>query len=145
MLFLVCVLVVGAWHGVWMGVGCPCPPIRNDIATPRHLFFLVLHKRKVCRRTQRALKAPSKGLFLFTNFFPCHSSGYIVHVVIKKNPEGGKDSSLLILFLERPHPVHPPSLPCYPVYVIFSRHVFQSNHRHIFLFMPLPFEVVRRL
>ena len=22
-----------------MGVGCPCPPIRNDIVTPRHLFF----------------------------------------------------------------------------------------------------------
>ena len=23
-----------------MGVGCPCPPIRNDIVTPRHLFKL---------------------------------------------------------------------------------------------------------
>ena len=22
-----------------MGVGCPCPPVRNDIVTPRHLFF----------------------------------------------------------------------------------------------------------
>ena len=21
-----------------MGVGCPCPPVRNDIVTPRHLF-----------------------------------------------------------------------------------------------------------
>ena len=21
--------------GVWMGVGCPCPPVRNDIVTPR--------------------------------------------------------------------------------------------------------------
>ena len=26
------------WVGVWMGVGCPCPPVRNDIVTPRHLF-----------------------------------------------------------------------------------------------------------
>ena len=25
-------------HGVWMGVGCHCPPIRNDIVTPRHLL-----------------------------------------------------------------------------------------------------------
>ena len=27
----------GCW--VWMGVGCPCPPVRNDIGTPRHLFY----------------------------------------------------------------------------------------------------------
>ena len=26
------------WVRVWMGVGCPCPPVRNDIVTPRHLF-----------------------------------------------------------------------------------------------------------
>ena len=24
--------------GVWMGVGRPCPPVRNDIVTPRHLL-----------------------------------------------------------------------------------------------------------
>ena len=24
---------------MWMGVGCPCPPVRNDIVTPRHLLF----------------------------------------------------------------------------------------------------------
>ena len=28
------------WVGVWMGVGCPCPPVCNDIVTPRHLFFI---------------------------------------------------------------------------------------------------------
>ena len=22
-----------------MGLGCPCPPVRNDIVTPRHLFI----------------------------------------------------------------------------------------------------------
>ena len=27
------------WVRVWMGVRCPCPPVRNDIVTPRHLFF----------------------------------------------------------------------------------------------------------
>ena len=33
----------GGWVGRWvlMGVGCPNPPVRNDIATPRHLFFFL--------------------------------------------------------------------------------------------------------
>ena len=26
------------WVWVWMRVGCPCPPVRNDIVTPRHSF-----------------------------------------------------------------------------------------------------------
>ena len=26
---------------VWMRVGRPCPPVRNDIVTPRHLFFSI--------------------------------------------------------------------------------------------------------
>ena len=32
---------MGGWEErwVWMGVGCPCPPVRNDIVTPRHLFY----------------------------------------------------------------------------------------------------------
>ena len=34
------------WVGVWMGVGCPCPPVRNNIVTPRHLFFLFPFWRK---------------------------------------------------------------------------------------------------
>ena len=29
-------------HGMWMGVGCPYPPVRNDIVTPRHLFSEIL-------------------------------------------------------------------------------------------------------
>ena len=28
--------------GGWMGVGCPCPPVRNNIVTPRHFFFVFL-------------------------------------------------------------------------------------------------------
>ena len=31
--------VCGMGVGVWMGVGCPCPPVRNDIVTPRQLFL----------------------------------------------------------------------------------------------------------
>ena len=30
--------VGGGGHGVWMAVECPCPPVRNDIVTLRHLF-----------------------------------------------------------------------------------------------------------
>ena len=30
-----CVRVCVGWARVWMGVSCPCPPVRNDIVTPR--------------------------------------------------------------------------------------------------------------
>ena len=43
--YFLCMFVCGGgvgWGvdgvGVRMGVGCPCPPVRNDIVTPRHLF-----------------------------------------------------------------------------------------------------------
>ena len=32
--------VVGGGVGVRLWVGCPCPPVRNDIVAPRHLLFL---------------------------------------------------------------------------------------------------------
>ena len=32
------VSVWGMGFEMWMGVGCLCPPVRNDIVTPRHLF-----------------------------------------------------------------------------------------------------------
>ena len=31
-------IVFSCGFGVWIGVGCPCPSVRNDIVTPRHLF-----------------------------------------------------------------------------------------------------------
>ena len=39
--FCVCLCWKGGWvgHWVWMGVGCPCSPVLNDIVTPRHLLF----------------------------------------------------------------------------------------------------------
>ena len=48
----VCMCVWGGGRGVWMGVGCPCPPVRNDIVTPRHLFNLqvavkILNRQKL--------------------------------------------------------------------------------------------------
>ena len=45
-----CLCWKGVWvgWGVWMGVGRPCPPIRNNSVTPRHLFannFLASYTR----------------------------------------------------------------------------------------------------
>ena len=44
---IVCVLVcwrgVGGVFGVRLGVGCPYPPVRNDIVTPRHLLLVCIH------------------------------------------------------------------------------------------------------
>ena len=37
-----CVWVSMGWGRAWMGVVCPCPPVRNDIVTPRHLFLHIL-------------------------------------------------------------------------------------------------------
>ena len=40
--YFLCMFECGMAVGVWMRVGCPCPPVRNDIVTPRHLFFVCL-------------------------------------------------------------------------------------------------------
>ena len=39
--------VVGGGVGVRLGVGCPCPPFRNNIVTTHHLF-LVADTQSVC-------------------------------------------------------------------------------------------------
>ena len=38
-----CLCWKGCWEGrwVWMGVGCPCPPVRNDIVTRVTCCFVV--------------------------------------------------------------------------------------------------------
>ena len=53
-----CLCWKGGWGGrwVWMGVGCPCPPIRNDIVTPRQLFLV----------KSMALYSPTKYWRLFS-------------------------------------------------------------------------------
>ena len=39
-------LMIGCWGiGVWLEVGRPCPPIRNDIVTPHHLFMIFIFSR----------------------------------------------------------------------------------------------------
>ena len=42
--FCVCLCVK---RGGWMKVGCPCPPVCNDIVTPRQLFILHFPKCQV--------------------------------------------------------------------------------------------------
>ena len=39
--------VIECWGrvSVWIRLGCPCPPVRNDIVTPRHLLFDVYFSR----------------------------------------------------------------------------------------------------
>ena len=37
--FFMC--VSGRGHGVQIGVGCPCPPVRNDIVTPCFIWLLI--------------------------------------------------------------------------------------------------------
>ena len=37
----------GAW--VWMGVGCPCPPVCNDIVTPHHWFIFDIFINSKCQ------------------------------------------------------------------------------------------------
>ena len=46
-------------HGVWMGVRCPCPPVRNNIVTPRHL--LTQSPRQMERTDCQRDKAIYKG------------------------------------------------------------------------------------
>ena len=49
---------------MWLGVGCPCQPVRNDIVTPRHLFSLnltlisYLSRRKSSNKNE---KKPKNG------------------------------------------------------------------------------------
>ena len=39
--YYLCMFECWLWVGLWMGVGCPCPPVRNDIVTPCHLFLFL--------------------------------------------------------------------------------------------------------
>ena len=40
--YYLCMFVYEVGFGVWMGVGCPCPPIRNNIVIPRRLFSITM-------------------------------------------------------------------------------------------------------
>ena len=36
--YILCIFECWRWVWVKTGLGCPCPPVRNDIVTPRNLF-----------------------------------------------------------------------------------------------------------
>ena len=37
--YFLCMFECWGWVRVWRGVGCPYPPVHNDIVTPRHLLI----------------------------------------------------------------------------------------------------------
>ena len=51
--------------GVWMGVGCPCPPVRNDIVTLRSPKSLVsiLSIRQLHYKRHQFAQALEKALY----------------------------------------------------------------------------------
>ena len=59
-----------------MGVGCPCPHIRNDIVTSRHLFFSYLSSpvSMVCAESIKQLRS---SFFFFVIVITRRSSAYI--------------------------------------------------------------------
>ena len=61
---------VGCW--LWMGVGCPCPPVRNDIVTTCHLFFLKVLSRFFCSGGR---------IFLFLSSAFAHAQTIIIIVL----------------------------------------------------------------
>ena len=50
-----------------MGVGCPCPPVRNDIVTPRHLFLS--NSKRIAWQTKSVTDEIAKDKKSFSKFF----------------------------------------------------------------------------
>ena len=50
---------------VWFGVGCPCPPVRNDIVTPRHLLKIkkILKENGNFEKKEMGILKKSNGNF----------------------------------------------------------------------------------
>ena len=57
----VCVRMSMGWKRVWVGVLCPCQPVQNNIATPRHLLFLKLATTEIRLYTQNSLISVISG------------------------------------------------------------------------------------
>ena len=63
-LFVYVSVLEGGWVGCWvcMGVGCPCPPVRNDIVTSSLGF-----KEKDSAFLEQSLKICKRGQFFVLN------------------------------------------------------------------------------
>jgi len=68
--YFLCMFECWGWVGVWMGVGCPCPPVRNDIVTPRHLFSCYLSR---CCLLTMYLSHMTIALVFFYSLADCFS------------------------------------------------------------------------
>ena len=55
------VLVCGKGVEIRLGVGCPCPPVRYDIVTPRHLFSISVSKIELAH-TRKNKEQPTLAL-----------------------------------------------------------------------------------
>ena len=56
---------------MWLGFGCPCPPVRNDIVTPRHLFYPMFSTNSIL---SCIISVPSGWHILFSSLvFVFHS------------------------------------------------------------------------
>ena len=77
---LMCPCWEGGW--VWMGVGCPCPPVRNEIVTQRLLLTIQARVRVARIRGQQPpldqrLSSPSPDISFRMNTLNIHLVFYI--------------------------------------------------------------------
>ena len=62
-----CMFLGGTVGGVWLVVGRPCPPIRIDIVTPRHLFHATQPYKLLLDRLVGPSVGPSVSRFVRHN------------------------------------------------------------------------------
>ena len=72
---------------MWIGVGCPCSPVRNDIVTPRHLLIAVSSFFLICLLTFSSILQLSvfpSILYTFCLYFSSvpHSFSSILHLSV---------------------------------------------------------------
>ena len=54
--------------GVRLGVGCPCQPVRNDIVTPRYLFFILESLTKEKKKRYDVINEETKMSKIYSEF-----------------------------------------------------------------------------
>ena len=62
--------------GVRLGVGCPSPPVRNNMVTPRHLFTKVT----IIKSRLRIATYSYSSIFVSSPYVICSSDSLIVRV-----------------------------------------------------------------
>ena len=78
---------------MWMGVECPCPPVRNDIVTTRHLINpnrLAIHTMSQMKSLVRRTKDGRS-----TNVTKVGDTDVTSHLLTKPNTVGGQSGKHL--------------------------------------------------